>query len=89
MMYGEFASAARIVLADGRVDFAETERLLALVVPYAKKGDSEAVKLEGLLREVRADGVITSDESNLVAGLLELLSARFDDLRESIPDRKD
>ena len=85
MMYGEFAVAARIVLADGRVDFAETERLLALVGPYAKKGDPDAVKLEGLLREVRADGIITSDESNLVAGLLELLSARFDDLKESIP----
>ena len=89
MMYGEFASAARIVLADGRVDFAETERLLALVGPYAKKGDADAIKLEGLLKEVREDGVITSDESNLVAGLLELLSARFDDLKGSIPNRKD
>ena len=89
MMYGEFAAAARIVLADGKVDFAETDRLLALVGPYAKKGDADAVKLERLLKEVRADGVITSDESNLVAGLLELLSARFDDLRGSIPNRKD
>lgn len=85
MMYGEFADAARIVLEDGRVDFAETERLLALVGPYATKGDADALKLEKLLKEVRADGVITSDESNLVAGLLELLSARFDDLRGSIP----
>ena len=45
----------------------------------------DAVRLENLLREVRADGVITPDESNLVAGLLELLSARFEDLRGSLP----
>ena len=85
MMYGEFAAAARIVLADGRVDFAETDRLLALVGPYARKGDADAVKLENLLKEVRADGVIISDESKLVAGLLELLSERFEEMRGSIP----
>ena len=85
IMYGEFASAARIVLADGKVDLAETDRLLRLVAPYARKGDADAVKLENLLKDVRADGVITPDESNVVAGLLELLSARFDDLRGSVP----
>ena len=84
-MYGEFASAARIVLADGKVDFAETDRLLGLVGPYARKGDADAVKLENLLKDVRADGVITPDESNVVAGLLELLSARFDDMRGAVP----
>lgn len=85
MMYAEFSAAARIVLADGKVDLGETERLMALVGPYAKRGDRDAVRLENLLREVRADGVITPDESNLVAGLLELLSARFEDLRGSLP----
>ena len=88
VMYGEFSAAARIVLADGKVDLWETERLLKLVEPYAKKGDADAVKLENLLKDVRADGVITPDESNVVAGLLELLSARFDDLRNSIPGQE-
>ena len=88
IMYGEFASAARIVLADGKVDFAETDRLLGLVGPYARKGDADAVKLENLLKDVRADGVITPDESNVVAGLLELLSERFDDLCGSLPASK-
>ena len=85
VMLGMFNAAARIVLADGKVDIAETERLLKLVGPYAKKGDANAVKLEKLLKDVRADGVITPDESNVVAGLLELLSARFEDLKATIP----
>ena len=85
MMLGRFNAAAKIVLADGKVDFAETERLLKLVGPYAKTGDANAVKLESLLEDVRADGVITPEESDVVAGLLELMSARFEDLKESIP----
>ena len=85
VMYGEFSAAARVVLADGKVDLGETERLLRLVGPYAKKGDADAVKLENLLKDVRADGVITPHESNVVAGLLELLSARFEDMKISIP----
>ena len=85
LMYGEFSAAANVVLADGKVDFDETERLLKLVAPYARKGDADAVKLEKLLKDVREDGVITSDESNVVAGLLELLSVRFETLRDSIP----
>ena len=85
VMYGRLARAARLVLADGKVDFDEVKRLEALVAPYAKTGDADAVKLANLLREVRADGVITSEESDLVAGLLELLSARFEDMKISIP----
>ena len=88
VMYGEFSAAARVVLADGKVDLGETERLLNLVGPYAKKGDADAVKLENLLKDVRADGVITPDESNVVAGLLELLTARFENLRDSIPGQE-
>ena len=87
VMLGRFNAAAKVVLADGKVDLAETERLLKLVGPYAKTGDANAVKLENLLKDVRADGVITPDESNVVAGLLELMSARFEDLRESIPGK--
>ena len=85
VMYGEFNAVANIVLADGKVDFEETDRLLELVGPYARKGDKDAVKLAKLLRDVRADGVITPDESNVVAGLLELLSVRFAELKEAIP----
>lgn len=85
VMYSEFNAAANIVLADGKVDFEETDRLLELVEPYARKGDKDAVKLAKLLKDVRADGVITPDESNVVAGLLELLSVRFAELKETIP----
>ena len=77
------------VLEDGVVNLGETTLIMRAVRPYVGKGDAEADELMELLLQVRADGVITSDESNLVAGLLELLSARFDDLKESVPDRKD
>ena len=86
VMYGRLARAARLVLADGKVDFDEVKRLEALVAPYAKTGDADAVKLANLLREVRADGVITSEESDLVAGLLELLSERFSAMVDGIPN---
>ena len=73
------------VLEDGVVNLGETTLIMRALRPYVGKGDAEADELMELLLQVRADGVITPDESNLVAGLLELLSERFEDLRGTIP----
>ena len=73
------------VLEDGIINLGETSLILRTVRPYVGKGDAEADELMALLLQVRADGVITPDESNVVAGLLELLSARFDDLCGALP----
>lgn len=58
------------VLEDGAVSLGETTLLLRTVRPYVGKGDAEADELMELLLQVRADGVITPDESDRIAWLL-------------------
>ena len=58
------------VLEDGAVNLGETTLLLRTVRPYANKGDPEADELMELLLQVRADGIITPDESDRIAWLL-------------------
>ena len=58
------------VLEDGIVNLGETTLLLRTVRPYVGKGDAEADELMELLLQVRADGVITPDESDRIAWLL-------------------
>ena len=58
------------VLEDGVVNLGETTLLMRAVRPYVGKGDAEADELMGLLLQVRADGVITPDESDRIAWLL-------------------
>ena len=58
------------VLEDGVVNLGETTLLLRTVRPYVGKGDAEADELMELLLQVRADGVITPDESDRIAWLL-------------------
>ena len=81
---GEMTRAARDILADGKVDLDETKRLLDIVTPYARKGDPDAVKFLKLLTDVREDGVITKEESDVLSGALELVMARFEDLKAQI-----
>ena len=59
------------VLEDGVVNLGETTLLMRAVRPYVGKGDAEADELMNLLMQVRADGVITADESNRIAWLLD------------------
>ena len=58
------------VLEDGVVNLGETSLLLRAVRPYVNKGDAEADELMELLLQVRADGVITPDESDRIVWLL-------------------
>ena len=87
-LFGRAVARAKwAVLADGKVDFGETERLLAVVEPHAKT-DASAARFVKLLKEVRADGRIDREESELLSGMLELLFARYDDVRSGIPKFK-
>lgn len=81
--------ARRIVEADGVIDLGETAGLLRISAAYARTGDPVATKLSKLLREVRADGVITPEESRQVIEMLEsITSGRLGlaDYVKEIPD---
>ena len=58
------------ILEDGVITLGETSLLLRAVRPYANKGDAEADELLKLLLQVRADGIVTPDESDRIAWLL-------------------
>ena len=58
------------VLEDGVVNLGETTLLIRTVRPYVGRGDAEADELLELLLQVRADGIITPDESDRIAWLL-------------------
>ena len=58
------------VLEDGVVNLGETTLLMRALRPYVGKGDAEADELMELLLQVRADGVITPDESDRIAWLM-------------------
>ena len=68
------AGVRKVVEADGVVDLAETAYLLRICRPYAEHGNVAAQKLVALLEAVRADGVITADESREVLSMLEAIS---------------
>ena len=57
------------VLEDGVVNLGETSLIMRTVRPYVGKGDAEADELMALLLQVRADGVITPDESERIVAL--------------------
>ena len=58
------------VLEDGVVNLGETTLIMRALRPYVGKGDAEADELMELLLQVRADGVITPDESDRIAWLM-------------------
>ena len=57
------------VLEDGIINLGETSLIMRTVRPYVGKGDAEADELMALLLQVRADGVITPDESERIIAL--------------------
>ena len=63
------------VLADGKVDFDETTKLLGFMTPGVGQADRFA-EFRRLLDRVRADGVITPEESAEVAEALRRLTAK-------------
>ena len=58
------------ILDDGVVNLGETSILLRTIRPYVNKGDEQADELMDLLLQVRADGVVTPEESDRIAWLL-------------------
>ena len=72
----ELDKLAKDVLADGIVDFDETTKLLGFMTPCIGMSDKYA-EFKRLLDRVRADGVITPEESAEVAeALRKLISKR-------------
>ena len=71
----ELNRMAQDVLADGVVDFDETTRLLGFMTPSVAQSQKYA-EFKKLLDRVRADGVITPEESAEVAVALKELTAK-------------
>lgn len=83
------ANLRPVVEADGVIDLVETGWLLRISRVYAEKGDEAAVALASLLNRVRADGVITPEESREVLAMLERINSGSCDLAayvKVIPD---
>ena len=83
------ANLRPVVEADGVIDLVETGWLLRISRVYAEKGDETAVALTSLLNRVRADGVITPEESREVLAMLERINSGSCDLAayvKVIPD---
>ena len=78
---GRLKALKRAVLADGKVDWNETEQLLAVIRPLAKKHGFLFQDYERLLEKCREDGKITKEESEKLALQLDFLCGFFSNLR--------
>ena len=80
-MIGRLKALKKSVLADGQVDWNETERLLAVIRPLAAKRGFLFQDYERLLEKCREDGKITKEESEKLALQLDFLCSFFSNLR--------
>lgn len=71
----------REVLADGKIDWEETGRLLAVVRPLAKRHGFMFEDYVRLLEKCREDGRISAEESDVLALQLDYLCSFFSNLR--------
>ena len=78
---GRLKALKKAVLADGQVDWNETEQLLAIVRPLAQKHGFLFQDYERLLEKCREDGKITKEESEKLALQLDFLCSFFSNLR--------
>ena len=78
---GRLKALKKAVLADGEVDWNETEQLLAIVRPLAEKHGFLFQDYERLLEKCRDDGKITKEESEKLALQLDFLCGFFSNLR--------
>ena len=78
---GRLKALKRAVLADGKVDWNETEQLLVVIRPLAKKHGFLFQDYERLLEKCREDGQITKEESEKLALQLDFLCGFFSNLR--------
>lgn len=67
----------KAILADGKVDWQETDELLKVIRPLAAKNEFLFQDYERLLEKCRADGQITPEESQKLALQLEYLCGYF------------
>ena len=58
------------ILSDGHVDEIEAQMLLRLAEPFERFGDGKMNRVVSALRQMLSDGVITSDESRQISGIL-------------------
>ena len=80
-MIGRLKARKKSVLADGQVDWNETERLLTVIRPLAEKRGFLFQDYERLLEKCREDGKITKEESEKLALQLDFLCSFFSNLR--------
>ena len=78
---GGLRALKKSVLADGKVDWDETERLLAYVKPLAKRRGFLFEDYVRLLEKCREDGKITPEESDRLAVQLDYLCSFLTNLR--------
>lgn len=69
------------VLADGKVDWVETDSLLKAIRPLAEKHGFLFEDYEKLIEKCREDGKITPEESRKLAKELDFLCAFFSNMR--------
>lgn len=67
----------RKMMADGRVDFAETDELLRLARPLVAMS-ADFAEFRRVLDKVRADGTVDAGESRRLAGILAALADKAD-----------
>ena len=75
-MIGRLKALKKSVLADGQVDWDETERLLAVIRPLAAKRGFLFQDYERLLEKCREDGQITKEESENLVRMMDALLAQ-------------
>ena len=80
-MIGRLKALKRSVLADGQVDWDETEQLMAAIRPLAEKRGFLFQDYVRLLEKCREDGKITKEESEKLALQLDFLCSFFSNLR--------
>ena len=78
---GRLKALKKAVLADDKVDWNETEQLLAVIRPLAEKHGFLFQDYERLLEKCREDGQITKEESEKLALQLDFLCGFFSNLR--------
>ena len=80
-MIGRLKALKRSVLADGRVNWDETEQLMAVIRPLAEKRGFLFQDYARLLEKCCEDGKITKEESEKLALQLDFLCSFFSNLR--------
>ena len=90
MTLAETISSLRMPLTAGAaVSMGDTAVLLRSARPFAVRGDAKARELCDLLKDVRADGVVTPDESRRIVTLLDTIvtgGPRLEQFVRLIPD---